>query len=44
MEFRLKEGEEIKIQAEDGNNSQNRTIVCYKNCILTKQEAEVVKT
>ncbi len=42
-EITLKEGEEIKIQAEKGHEGQNRTMVCYKNSILTKQEAEGIR-
>ena len=43
MEIRLKEGEEIKVQAADGHDGQNRTLVCYKNCILTKGEVKALK-
>ncbi len=43
MEISLKEGKEIKIKAEKGNSYQYRIMVCCKNCILTKQEADAVK-
>ena len=43
MEIKLKEGEEIKIKAENGNSKQYRIIVCYNNCILTKQEVDAIK-
>ena len=39
----LKEGEAIKIQVADGNDMQNRIMVCYKNCILTKQEVDAIR-
>lgn len=42
MEIRLKEGDEIKVQAENGNSQQHRIIVCYQNCIITKQELEAI--
>ena len=43
MKITLKEGEEIEIQTENGNSEQYRIIVCYKNCILTKQEFNSLK-
>ena len=43
MEVNLKEGEEITIRAEKGTSEAYVTMVCYKNCILKKSEAEVLK-
>ncbi len=43
MEINLKEGEEIKIKAEGGNSEQYMVAVCFKNCILKKQEVNAIK-
>lgn len=43
MEIRLKEGEEIKIKADNDNPEAYMVAVCIKNCILKKQEAEAIK-
>lgn len=43
MEINLKEGEQITIRAKKGTSFAYRTLVCYKNCILLKKEADAVK-
>ncbi len=42
MEIILKEGEEVKIKAEEGTSEAYMIIVCIQNCILKKSEAEVI--
>jgi len=39
-EIILKEGEEVKIQAEKGTSHAFAIMVCYKNCILHKGQAD----
>ncbi len=43
MQILLLEGEEITIRAKNGTSQSYRTLVCYKESILLKHEAEAVK-
>ena len=43
MEISLKEGEEIKIKAKNGTSYAYTIIVCYKNYILNKKDADFLK-
>lgn len=42
MELILKEGEEIKIKAEKGTSEAYMIAVCFKDCILKKEEVKVL--
>ena len=39
----LKEGEEIKIKAENGTSEAYAIMVCYCNCILKRSEVRALK-
>lgn len=43
MEINLKEWKEIKVKAEKGTSEAYAVMVCYKDCILKKQEVDVLK-
>ena len=42
-EIILKEGEEIKIKAENGTSEAYLIAVCIQNCILKKSEEQAIK-
>ncbi len=42
MEIILKEGEEIRIKSEEGTSEAYMDVVCFKDCILKKSDAEVI--
>ncbi len=39
----LREGEEVKVQAEEGTSHAFAILVCYKNCILHKGQVDELK-
>lgn len=43
MKIILKEGEEIKIKAEEGTSEAYMILVCIRNCILKKSDAEIIR-
>jgi len=43
MEIILKEGEEIKIKANEGTSEAYMILVCIQNCILKKSDTEIIK-
>jgi len=43
MKLKLKEGEEIRIEAENGTSEAYTIIVCYNSCILKKSQVIMIE-
>ena len=41
--IKLKEGQSVRIRAEEGTEKAYMDIICHQNCILKKSDAEALK-